>query len=991
MAHPPSPGGSPLGDAVNDPRVRAALTVGNPAVMDALNRADRVADGSRLARTLQRYLVRMSTRPTPYGLFAGVALVEWAGTTDVELGTARPRTRTRPDMQWLLALVFDIESDPAVRRHLSYVANPELTERAGRLFAPADSAGGTGDGTRSTVSVRATALVRRAVALSRSPIRHDDLVAELAALARAPVARVEVLVEQLWQRRLLLTDLRPPLTNHDPAQYVANKLAGIAQAAEAHCALSALLAAMAKFDTCPMTDAEAAYSRLLEMAGGVEHACAAEPPQVDMALPLVGSRLHRSVADDAAHAAELLLRLSPEHHCGGLTAAYRARFEQRYGIGRAVPLLAALDPNAGLGSPYAGAGTPAPSGYTARDQLLMELAANALCEGRSCVELDQATVERLSSPLPASRAPLSLDVSALVVAESAADVDAGNYRLVVGPSLGAAAAGRILGRFADLLGEPARTALEDVHSHESELSPEVVFAELAYLPMTARSANVAIRQHSRRHELVVGVSPGVSPSGVIPLDELAVESTGERFRLWWPARGAEVAVVAGHMLNPGTGPDVCCFLADVGADARAPFTPFDWGAAAMLPVLPRIQVGRIVLCPARYLSTPLIEAAKASESAAAFRPAVMHWRTRLRVPRYVNVGTFDYRLLVDLDSAAELDALRHQLRRHPAPNRLIVEEALPGPEHAWLPGPGGRYLSEVVVPLFRTARDYPQADPPAHPRPMDSSARIRPPGSDWLYFKLYCPPAFEDDVIVEAGREAAHAIGAGLADRWFFVRYADPEPHVRLRLHGRPDDLTGTLFRRLCAWAGQLLNRGLCSSFTVDTYERELERYHGPAGMAHAEAVFDADSCAVVDILALRRAGRLIVDDIVLAALTCYHLLDALDDDEHHRAWYSKLLRHRPPPDPARAARVRELRTLITAGPAGHPCGQELSTILADRRARLARPAAQADPALLTDHLHMHHNRLLGRHGCEREALITLGKVLHGLFVAPHRNAESER
>jgi len=209
-----------------------------------------------------------------------------------------------------------------------------------------------------------------------------------------------------------------------------------------------------------------------------------------------------------------------------------------------------------------------------------------------------------------------------------------------------------------------------------------------------------------------------------------------------------------------------------------------------------------------------------------------------------------------------------------------------------------------------------------------------------------------------------------------------------MRLHGRPEDLTSTLFLQLCAWATELVDRGLCSSFTVDTYERELERYHGPDGMAFAEAVFHADSSAVVNILALRRAGRLVIDDVVLAALTCYDLLDTLDEDEHHLAWYSKVIPRHPPPDPARAARARELRALITIGPTSCSGGTELSTILADRRAKLARPSPQLDPASLSDHLHMHHNRLLGHHDSERETLITLCKVLHGLSVAPHRNPD---
>ena len=989
MTRPRMRGGLTVGEVVADPRVRAALTVGNPGVMDAVQRSEQVDADPRLARTLHHYLVRMSTRPTPYGLFAGVALVAWGDRTDAEIGTGRPRTRTRPDMEWLLGLVFDLESNPAVRRHLCYVANPEITELGGRLFVPTTNSGGPSDGQRSTISVRARDLVRGAVTLARRPIRHVDLIAELATRSRAPIARVEGLVEQMWQQHLLLTDLRPPLTNHDPAWYVAKKLSAIPVATEARNMLSAIRDATSEFDACPLTAAEPAYRRLLDMSGRPDRAWASAPPQVDMALPLVGSGIHRAIAQDAAHAAELLLRLAPEHYRGARTAAYRARFEQRYGLGRTVPLLAVLDPNCGLGSPYADKGSSAPSEPTARDHLLVELAGNALCDGRTSIELDESTMEQLSTPVTATTAPVSLDVAAFVVAKSASDVDHGDYQLVIGPNLGAGSAGKTLGRFAGLLGEPARTALAEIDSRESGLHPGVAFAELAYLPTTAKGANVAVRHHSRRHEIVIGVSPGVAAEQVIPLDELVVESTGERFRLSWPAREAEIVVTAGHMLEPGMGPDLCCFLVEAGDDARVPFMPFDWGAAAMLPALPRIQVGRIVLCPARYRSTQLARSAGTSESSAAFAEAVGEWRTRFRVPRYINVGWFDYRLMVDLDSTAELHELRLELRRRHKRNPPLIEEALPSPEHAWLTGPGGTYLSEVVVPLFRTERNDARTSAPTRAQRVSSAQRTRPPGSDWLYFKLYCPTTFEDEIIISAGHQAARAAEAKLVDRWFYIRYSDPEPHVRLRFHGHPDNLTGTLFPQLCAWASQLVDRGLCSGFTVDTYEREVERYGGLDGISLAEAIFAADSSAVVDILALRRAGRVTLDDIVLAALTSYELLDTLDHDEHHLAWCREAVPRHPPPDPARAARVRELRTLITTGLTTHAAGGELSAILADRRTKLTGLSWQVDHAVLVDHLHMHINRLLGRRRCELETLIILAKALHGLSVAPARERDS--
>ena len=71
-----------------------------------------------------------------------------------------------------------------------------------------------------------------------------------------------------------------------------------------------------------------------------------------------------------------------------------------------------------------------------------------------------------------------------------------------------------------------------------------------------------------------------------------------------------------------------------------------------------------------------------------------------------------------------------------------------------------------------------------------------PPGSEWLFAKLYCPRNFEDDVICESMLTFAdNATASGLADSWFYVRYSDPDAHIRLRFHGSPDRLSSAAFR----------------------------------------------------------------------------------------------------------------------------------------------------------------------------------------------------
>ena len=205
-----------------DPRIRAALAVGGGNLYDILNRADPSGkDDPEAAAKLLRYLIRMSTRPTPYGLFAGVALARWGPQSDLALASARPRTRTRPDMAWLLRLVMEAEGRPEVRRQLCYVANPRAFVCAGRVFLPEAAPTADTSGPTAAVSARASNVVRRALALARTAIPHERLVAELATAPGATIEKVEKLIEELWRQTLLLTDLRPPLTEPSPATYVA--------------------------------------------------------------------------------------------------------------------------------------------------------------------------------------------------------------------------------------------------------------------------------------------------------------------------------------------------------------------------------------------------------------------------------------------------------------------------------------------------------------------------------------------------------------------------------------------------------------------------------------------------------------------------------------------------------------------------------------------------------------------------------------------------
>src|SRR6185436_2264047 len=68
------------------------------------------------------------------------------------------------------------------------------------------------------------------------------------------------------------------------------------------------------------------------------------------------------------------------------------------------------------------------------------------------------------------------------------------------------------------------------------------------------------------------------------------------------------------------------------------------------------------------------------------------------------------------------------------------------------------------------------------------------PGDSWLYVKLYTGTATADTLLRDyLAPVVEKAIDSGLASRWFFIRYGDPDWHVRLRFRGDPAKLYGEL------------------------------------------------------------------------------------------------------------------------------------------------------------------------------------------------------
>lgn len=116
------------------------------------------------------------------------------------------------------------------------------------------------------------------------------------------------------------------------------------------------------------------------------------------------------------------------------------------------------------------------------------------------------------------------------------------------------------------------------------------------------------------------------------------------------------------------------------------------------------------------------------------------------------------------------------------------------------------------------------------------------PGEEWLYYKIYLSPYIADRVLTEIIYPLIKKFcEQDLINQWFFIRYYDPDFHIRLRIKLNSLKSIGEIMTDFYeAIKNETDNRSI-SKIQIDTYIREVERY-GVDTIERCEEFFYQDS-----------------------------------------------------------------------------------------------------------------------------------------------------
>lgn len=848
-----------------------SLRVASPALADRFDGwADRKPSRrkERLERTLVQYFARMCDRCTPFGLFAGVSVGKVGDETRLRLaGRHRYRRRSALDLAQVYKLVNSLLADESVRANLRYRPNDTLAAvPGGYQYVEASRRDGE---TRHEVSFLET---DEALVAAITGAVGCATLTELRTALRAGISDPEVddsdiaeYLDDLIEAQVIEPELVPAVVGEDPLDQMLTSIEDCAPLAEQAKGLRRLRTELHRLDSHGVGAPAASYAAVSAVwTGELGLEKTDRLLQVDMFKEATDLCLSDEVVEEVIRGAEPLWRLAAP--VADPLRELKDRFRERYEA-QEVPLAEAFDPERGLGMPgsnlkptvakspllagldFGAADGRAGSGARAK---FPEAVADRILDLRpnspAILELDDELLDRLATS-EASRPPDALAIHIDLLAASEDAVRSGDFRILYHGTVGPSGA-RMLGRFCDL--DPA--LLENVRSHlrqEEALAPDDLFVEIAHTP-EGRVGNVVRRPHVREVELSCAGHSRREGPGRLTVGDLLIRLEGSRFRLRSRRDGRNVRprLTSAHNYRRSSG--MYRFLCALQADGTREGFGWSWGSLGGLPFLPRVVRGRAVYAVARWKigrDQPAYQAVGKAKTEGARDEALGGLMQELRLSRFVRLRDGDNRLLLDLENPLCRAVLADHVARRSV---LSVEEVLTDDLEGCVSGPEGKYRNEIILPLVRKQAVSSHSGAAAligGDRTPASVQRTYAPGDEWLFYKLYAVPGTADRLLGEiiAPLAALHGEMAS-GEPWFFIRYSDPEPHLRIRFRGEPD-VRRALEERAAGLIRPFLEVGTIYRVSLDTYVREVERYGGDSGIELAEAWFHADSAAALHLI----------------------------------------------------------------------------------------------------------------------------------------------
>nr|WP_262918815.1 lantibiotic dehydratase [Tunicatimonas sp. TK19036] len=821
--------------------------------------------GMKEYHAILRYYLRMCTRSTPFGNFAGCGVTTWSDTVQIPL--QQSKLHVRLDHGVVQQLAEQILKIPAVQQQVRYFPN-NSAYRIQDEIRYVEYTFTNGERNYQLSSAKASSALLRVIHICHHGASLSDIGQVLMSDFGIGREEAQAYLQEVIKNQVLVSELEPAITGQAYLPRLLEILSDRLQSSTPDTDvvlsfLKKLTSCLEKINqrVCSLQEEGPSITALLYpfLPDVTEHRLF----QVDTIFAGISNKrvskrnsfpLNNKQSTSTGPGNSLRQLSEVLNVLTKLTSAspqpqlhrFSQEFYDQYGD-REVPLSEALDTETGIDYLQQTPSTFSPliDDLTSPRQPQEEtiswhehqtwkwaLLQTALLQQQYSVEITDALVEQFST----SQNDLPPSMSVM-------------FRKVEGDRLyldqvGGVSAANLLNRFA--YADPAlHHIVQDICEKEQQNNPEVAIAEIVHLP-ESRTANILFHPVSRRYEIPYLAKASVAPESQLLISDLQISIQGGQIILRSQKLGKRIIPRLSTAHNyPLSGLPVYRFLCDLQTQGLRTHLNFHWGELAnRFKFLPRVCYKYIILRPATWqLSTAEVVGLKAAKDQLSFQKAFESFQRQWRLPQCWVLADGDNELFVNSNQPATVLAWWDLIKNR---EQWTLKEYFQPMEGTVINEHGETHAHQLVATWIKSQPTYFDVTPPIR---RHSIQRTFLPGSDWLYFQIYCSASTSDRILEEAIQPLVERLSKQQhIGQWFFIRYNDPGYHLRLRFHVLNTMSISEVMQQVQTTLSSYQESGMISAVKLDTYERELERYGGSA-ITEAEALFHYDSEAMLRFL----------------------------------------------------------------------------------------------------------------------------------------------
>ena len=702
-----------LKNAFQDPVIREAVFLASPTLFFELQKwINGDLDSKKAQRvtiSLLKYLSRMSSRCTPFGLFAGCATGNFSETTNLPIGAPTQHRRfTRPDMNYLVALSQDFAKKEHIKSQLTYFPNSSLYS--------------IGDQLRYIEYFYVESRRQHhIVEIDHSP--YLEKVLQLASEGASLKALAEQLMDEtisaeeaygfldeLLESQVLTSNLEPSVSGPPFVEQMLTVLSSL-QACEAEISFLEEIAKRFKVLDEGLGNPTQAYLDLSEFIKK-------EPTgfelkflfQTDLELSGQALTLNRELLGQIQKALQLFNRITPPPENNNLKRfkeAFQARYEERE-----MPLSLVLDVETGIGYIQdMGSGDvnplvddliipPEENTFNPREmklnkfhQLLFDKVTAANAKGLQIIHLQKSDVKDFETNWEDVPDTLSTMTELIQI----------NGQTKISLSgCGGSSAANLLGRFCHE--ESGITSFaKSIVTKESSMEPDAILAEIVHLP-EARAGNILMRPSFREFEIPYLANSVLQTEKKLTLDDLYISIRNNRVFLRSKKYNKEVLprLSNAHNYSANALP-IYHFLADLQTQDLRGGIYFNFGPLdGFFDFLPRVEYSDLILHEAKWRirKKEFENWVAIRKDKEALQKKIKALKEERRLPQYVLLVDGDNELLINLNNYSSVLMLLETVKNR---DEFVLKEFLHQSE-GLVHSEKGYHTNQVIMSFYNALK-----------------------------------------------------------------------------------------------------------------------------------------------------------------------------------------------------------------------------------------------------------------------------------------------